>query len=264
MIDLPDFDAISFINKACDFIKEKVENAHCDGVVLGLSGGIDSAVVAYLAVKALGSSNVHGYILPTQTTSKQDLIDAELVVDELNITADTISIDDFYNTFINICNRKDTPQNNNVLALSNVKPRIRMSILYYYATIYNSLVIGTGNKTEISVGYFTKYGDGGVDLLPIGDLYKEEVIKVAKELNIPESIIEKPPTAGLLPEQTDEEELGMTYAKLDRLLYLYIDESCSPPDISDKLNVEVSEVERIIRLYNNSEHKRNTPPILKK
>ncbi len=264
MIDLPNFDTNSFIIKACDFIKEKVQSAHCDGVVLGLSGGIDSAVVAYLAVKALGSSNVHGYILPTSTTSKQDLSDAKLIKDELNIHVDIISIDDFYTNFLNKCNKKNIPQTNNILASANVKPRIRMSILYYYATVYNSLVIGTGNKTEISVGYFTKYGDGGVDLLPIGDLYKEEVVKVAKELGVPESIIEKPPTAGLLPEQTDEEELGMSYSELDRLLYLYLEKSCTSTDISNKLNIELSEVERIINLYNSSEHKRNTPPILKK
>lgn len=264
MIDLPEFDTNSFIDKACDFIKEKVQNAHCDGVVIGLSGGIDSAVVAYLAAKAVGSHNVHGYILPTSTTSKQDLIDAKKVSDELNIHVDTISIDDFYKGFINLCNKKNIPETNNVLASSNVKPRIRMSILYYYATIYNSLVIGTGNKTEISIGYFTKYGDGGVDLLPIADLYKEEVIKVAKKLNIPNSIIEKPPTAGLLPEQTDEEEIGMSYAILDRLLYLYLEESDNSTDIASKLNIEKSEVERIIKLYDNSEHKRNTPPILKK
>lgn len=264
MINLPDFDANIFIENVCAFIKEKVQNANCNGVVLGLSGGIDSAVVAYLAVKAVGASNVKGYILPSKTTSTQDLTDARLVQKELNIGGDLICIEEFHKYFLEQCTAEYMTNDNLTLASANVKPRLRMTILYYYATIYHSLVIGTGNKTEINVGYFTKYGDGGVDLLPIGDLYKEEVVKVAKELGVPNSIIEKPPTAGLLPEQTDEEELGMTYPLLDRLLYLYLDEKYDEEDISKKLGLNVSEVKRIINLNKTSEHKRNIAPIFKK
>lgn len=264
MIDLPIFNPNDFIEKASRFIKESVQNAHCDGLVLGLSGGIDSAVVAYLAVRALGSSKVHAYILPSKTTSKQDLEDAKLIKDSLNINGDILSIEDLHQNFLSLCNNELLPRGNNILASSNLKPRIRMSILYYYAAIFNSLVVGTGNKTELSVGYFTKHGDGGVDLLPIGDLYKEEVFAVAKELGIPDSIITKPPTAGLLPNQTDEKELGMTYPILDRLLYLYLEESESTKKIADKLQINISEVQRIISLYENSEHKRKSIPILYK
>jgi len=264
MINLPNFDANIFIENACDFIKEKVQNANCDGVVLGLSGGIDSAVVAYLAVKALGASNVKGYLLPSKTTSQQDLVDAKLVQKELDIGGGLICIEEFHKNFLKQCDNENLPKNNLSLASANVKPRLRMTILYYYATLYRSLVIGTGNKTEINVGYFTKYGDGGVDLLPIGDLYKEDVVKVAKELGVPNSIIEKPPTAGLLPEQTDEEELGMTYPILDRLLYLYLDEKYDEEYISKELDLDISEVNRIINLNKISEHKRNTAPIFKK
>lgn len=264
MIDLPNFDADIFIENVCDFIKEKVQNANCNGVVLGLSGGIDSAVVAYLSVKALGASNVKGYILPSKTTSQQDLTDVKIVQKELNIGGDLICIENFHKNFLEKCSTENLPKNNITLASANVKPRLRMTILYYYATIFNSLVIGTGNKTEINVGYFTKYGDGGVDLLPIGDLYKEEVVQVAKKLGVPEVIIEKPPTAGLLPDQTDEKELGMTYPILDRLLYLYLDEKCNEEEISNKLDLNLSEVKRIINLNKNSEHKRNTAPIFKK
>ena len=264
MIDLPDFDANIFIENVCLFIKEKVQNANSKGVVLGLSGGIDSAVVAYLAVKALGASNVKGYILPSNTTSQQDLTDAKIVQKELGIGGGLICIEKFHKYFLEQCSDKDLPKDNITLASANVKPRLRMTILYYYATVYHSLVIGTGNKTEINVGYFTKYGDGGVDVLPIGDLYKEEVVKVARELGVPNSIIEKPPTAGLLPEQTDEQELGMTYPILDRLLYLYLDEEYNEEEISNELDLNISEVRRIIDMNKNSEHKRNTAPIFKK
>lgn len=264
MMDLPNFDADVFIENVCDFIKERVQSANCNGVVLGLSGGIDSAVVAFLSVKALGASNVKGYILPSKTTSQQDLNDAKLVQKELNIGGDLICIEKLHKNFLEKCNTENLPKDNITLASANVKPRLRMTILYYYATIYHSLVIGTGNKTEINVGYFTKYGDGGVDLSPIGDLYKEEVVQVAKKLGIPQPIIEKPPTAGLLPEQTDEKELGMTYPILDRLLYLYLDEKCDEEEISNKLDLSLSEVKRIIKLNKNSEHKRNGAPIFKK
>lgn len=264
MINLPDFDADNFIEKACDFIRNKVEQTHTNGVVLGISGGIDSAVVAYLAVKALGSSNVHGYILPSNTTPEQDLKDAKTVVKNLQIEENIINIGQLHNNFLTLCDNKTQPETNKTLATLNIKPRIRMTILYYYAAIHNCLVIGTGNKTELSIGYFTKYGDGGIDISPIGDLYKQEVFRVAEALNIPDTLIQKAPTAGLLPNQTDEKELGMTYPQIDRLLYLYLDESKDEKEIAEILVMEKSEVERIIRLYNNSEHKRNTAPILKK
>ena len=264
MINLPDFDAKEFVKKASIFIKETTENSGADGVVLGLSGGIDSAIVAYLCVKALGSSNVHAFILPSNTTSKQDIEDALLVKEELKIDTKNINIEDLHEKYLQSCEINQTPRNNEILAKANIKPRIRMTIIYYYATLYNSLVVGTGNKTELSVGYFTKNGDGGVDLLPIGDLYKQDVIKLAQELDVPESIINKPPTAGLLPDQTDEKELGMTYITLDKLLYLYLEKNSSLNEISEELELEIDEVKRIIRLYENSEHKRNIPPILKK
>lgn len=264
MINLPEFDTKEFIKSSTNFIKTTVKNAGCDGVVIGLSGGIDSAVVTYLSIKALGKENVHAFILPSSTTSQQDLEDANLLNDELGLNVQTISIEKLHEQFLRACDKNITPQNNEELAVSNLKPRIRMSILYYYATLYNSLVIGTGNKTELSVGYFTKHGDGGVDLLPIGELYKQDVIALAKELHVPETIINKPPTAGLLPDQTDEKELGMTYLTLDKLLYAYLEKKYSKTELANELGLELSEVERIIRLYNNSEHKRNTPPILKK
>ncbi|MGN1321229.1 NAD+ synthase [uncultured Methanosphaera sp.] len=264
MIDLPDFDAKEFIMRACTFIKNKVEESNSDGVVVGLSGGIDSTVVAALAVKALGSSHVRGYILPSLTTSDQDLFDAKLIKEGLDIETEYISIADVYDQFLKTCENDDLPQKNKSLASANLKPRIRMTLLYYYASIYNSLVIGTGNKTELQIGYFTKYGDGGVDLLPIGDLYKEDVRKVAIELGVPDSIINKAPTAGLWPGQTDESELGMTYPILDRVLYLYLEKNYDLDYIADILEIPSSEVERIVNMVHNAEHKRQMAPICNK
>lgn len=264
MIDLPDFDAKEFIMRTCIFIKNKVEESNSDGVVVGLSGGIDSTVVAALAVKALGSSHVRGYILPSLTTSDQDLFDAKLIKEGLDIETEYISIADVYDQFLKTCENDELPQKNKSLASANLKPRIRMTILYYYASIYNSLVIGTGNKTELQIGYFTKYGDGGVDLLPIGDLYKEDVRKVAIELGVPDSIINKAPTAGLWPGQTDESELGMTYPILDRVLYLYLEKNYDLDYIADILEIPSSEVERIVNMVHNAEHKRQMAPICNK
>ncbi len=264
MINLPNFDEREFIERACEFIKAKVNESNTDGVVLGLSGGIDSAVVACLAVRALGPDKVRGYRLPTATTSDQDLFDARLLKDELDIESSYISIGDIHEQFIKTCNAEEIPTKNEDIASANLKPRIRMSILYYFASIYNSLVIGTGNKTELSIGYFTKYGDGGSDLLPIGDLYKEDVKKVAIALGVPDSIINKAPTAGLWPGQTDEDELGITYPILDRILYLYLEENENMDDIADKLEISISEVERIINMVINSEHKRQPAPIISK
>lgn len=264
MIDLPDFDADAFIEKACQFIQEKVETSNSNGVVIGLSGGIDSTVVACLAVKALGANNVKGFILPSTSTSDEDLFDAELIKTELDIECEFISIEDFVDNFLSICSDEKLPDEYKELALMNVKPRIRMTILYYYAAIYNSLVIGTGNKTEIQLGYFTKYGDGGVDLLPIGDLYKQDVQSVARKLNVPESIIDKAPTAGLKPNQTDESEIGLSYPIIDRILYLYLEKNLSNDEISDLLDISLNDVERIIKMVKNSKHKRLTAPILDK
>lgn len=264
MIDLPDFDVDEFIERACEFIKEKVETSNSDGVVIGLSGGIDSTVVACLAVRALGANNVKGFILPSASTSDEDLFDAELVKTELDIECEFIYIDDFIDNFLTVCSNEKLPDENKELAVMNVKPRIRMTTLYYYAAIYNSLVIGTGNKTEIQLGYFTKYGDGGVDLLPIGDLYKQDVQCVAKKLKVPDSIINKAPSAGLKPNQTDESEIGLTYPIIDRILYLHLEKNHSCNEVSDLLEIPQNDVKRIIKMFKNSEHKRSTAPILSK
>ncbi|RAP49191.1 MAG: NAD(+) synthetase [Methanosphaera sp. rholeuAM74] len=261
MITIPEMDTEQYIKEVCKFIQEKVEQSHTKGVVLGLSGGIDSTIVAYLSVLALGKDHVKGYILPSKTTSKEDLNDALLIKDLLNIQAETIYIDDIYDSFLQT---DGTDVDDKTLAQSNIKPRIRMTLLYYYATLNNYLVIGTGNKTELNIGYFTKYGDGGVDLSPIGDLYKEEVKQVAYKLNVPENIINKSPTAGLTLNQTDESDLGLKYSQIDKIVYAYTEKSMKTMDISKQLGIEHDKVESIINRIISSQHKRELAPIFKK
>jgi NAD+ synthase len=192
------------------WIRDQVEEAGAKGVVLGLSGGIDSAVVAAIAQRSLGE-NVLGVILPCHS-HREDAEDAVRIASHLHMEAITVDLTTSYDNLLKILPPADTH------IAANLKPRLRMTVLYYFAGLRNYLVAGTGNKCEIAVGYFTKYGDGGVDLLPLGDLLKSQVREIAYKLALPEAIIAKPPSAGLLPGQTDEGELKLTYDELEQAL----------------------------------------------
>ncbi|MBN1385306.1 MAG: NAD+ synthase [Elusimicrobia bacterium] len=193
------------------WLRKKIKSTKRNGIVIGLSGGIDSAVVAALCKKAVGSKKLLCLILPCQS-QKSDIIDAKNVAKKLNIKTKTVELTKIYNNLIKLL-----PKGNRI-SQANLKPRLRMLTLYYFANKLGYIVAGTGNKSELSVGYFTKYGDGGVDILPIGNLYKSEVRELAWFLEIPERIIKKAPTAGLWSGQTDESEMGITYNKLDNFL----------------------------------------------
>ena len=195
------------------WIRQNVSKARAKGVVLGLSGGVDSCVVAALAKEALGKNRVLALLLPIHS-QKQDLIDARQAAKKLRVNTKRVELSKVYDNLLKILPRAGKT------ALANLKPRLRMLVLYYYANKLNYLVCGTGNRSELMVGYFTKYGDGGVDILPIGGLLKRQVRSLAKELGVPEKIIEKPPSAGLWPGQTDEGEMGLFYSELDSILGL--------------------------------------------
>ncbi len=182
-------------------------------VVLGLSGGVDSALVAKLAVLALGQEHVTALVLPfTGVTDPANVKDAEEWAAALGIACKTIPINGFAEPYAAL------PWKASLMATMNLKARLRATILYHHANTHGALVLGTGNKTEATLGYCTKYGDGACDVLPIGSLYKTEVWEAAKVLGLPRAIIEKTPTAELLPGQTDEGEIGMSYSEMDSIL----------------------------------------------
>jgi NAD+ synthase len=229
------------MNKIVEWLKRQLDQSRAEGFVLGLSGGLDSAVCAVLLKKATG--NCLGLILPIESRV-EDLDDAAEIASLLNLKTQYLDITPVYN------NLKKFLPNSDKIALGNIKARLRMVVIYYYANINNYLVCGTGNKTELSLGYFTKYGDGACDLLPIGDLYKFEVMELAKILSIPEKIINKVPSAGLWKGQTDEGELGCSYNDMDRALQ-EIAECRIKGDCAKKLQAMIEK----------SEHKRKPPKI---
>ena len=223
-----------------------------------MSGGIDSTLVAYLSCEALGKENVFGIVMPSATTPTEDSIHGIEIAQKLGIEYAKIPIDGILNEFLSVSQLED-----NDLAIGNLKARIRMSLIYYYANQKNYLVTGTGNKSEILIGYFTKHGDGACDFEPIGDLYKTEVFELSRLLDVPTEIIDKPPRAGLWDNQTDEAEIGMSYDLLDQILYLYC-EDVKNTEIADRLDISVDDVNMIITKIVRSEHKFKVPEIPKK
>ncbi|WP_237660997.1 NAD(+) synthase [Tepidanaerobacter sp. GT38] len=223
------------------WLQEYAKQAGAAGAVFGMSGGIDSAVVSVLCKKAF-EENALGLIMPCYS-DENDEKDARLVADKFGIKYHTVVLNSVYDEFLNAVEQTDKK-----MAKANIKPRLRMMTLYYYASIKNYLVVGSENKSELTVGYFTKYGDGGADLWPIGNLVKSQVKQLASYLGIPQEIIDKPPAAGLWKGQTDEQEMGITYDELDQYI---LTGHATAPEIEAKIKA----------LHKNSEHKRRLPLI---
>ncbi len=192
--------------------------------------------------------------MPSTTTPTEDKIHGIEIAQILGIDYKEIGIDSILNEFLSL-----TQLEEDSLAIGNLKARIRMSIIYYYANAKNYLVCGTGNKSEILIGYFTKYGDGACDMEPIGDLYKTDVFKLSEYLNIPKEVLTKPPRAGLWANQTDEDEIGMSYELLDQILYLYTEKDMKNTQIAEKLDISADDIDMIINKINRSRHKSKVP-----
>ena len=224
------------VDNLVEWLRDSVKEANCKGIVYGLSGGVDSAVIAALSKLAFGDESL-AIIMPINS-SFEDEIDAKLVIDKFNLNAIKVDLSRTYSEFVEVVEK-----GGNQMAYANVKPRLRMTTLYYYAQLKGYLVVGTSNKSEFTVGYFTKYGDSGSDLMPLVDFTKKEIFELARYLEIPDKIIQKPPSAGLFEDQTDEDEMGFTYNDLEK----YINNEKIDERIEEKIN-------RMVKI---SEHKRN-------
>jgi len=244
-------------NAITSFIRVQLKESGASGAVIGLSGGIDSTVAAYLSACAIGRENVLGILLPVQNlTPEQDTADAIDIADRIGIEHRVIEISGILQSFSGLIPDYDL---GSVVSNGNLIARTRMCVLYYYANLLNRIVIGTGNQTELLLGYTTKYGDSGVDIEPLGDLYKTEVFELARYIGVPERVIEKPPSARLWAGQTDEGELGMRYQEIDRILRMLVDEKMSADEVV-ACGVPEDSVSRITDLIRTNEHKRRAPP----
>jgi NAD+ synthase len=249
------FDPIFTKNILVRFIRDEVTKFGIGRVVIGLSGGIDSSVSATLAVEALGKDNVFAFILPYKTTSRESLDDAYLIGKMLGIHLETIDITPIVDSYFRT-DDIDRVRRGNFIA------RIRMCILFDKSNVYNALVLGTSNKTELLLGYGTIYGDMASAVNPLGDLYKTQIRILAREIGIPEKIITKPPTADLWVGQTDEGELGITYEEADEILYNLVEKRLSP-SLLVEMGYDGEKINKIIGLIKRNQFKRTLPVIAK-
>jgi NAD+ synthase len=261
-------DAAKLADNVSAWLKARFDESGANTFVLGLSGGIDSAVVCGLAARAVGNDRVLGVIMPS-ASNPDDAVQAAKVASAFNVKTLTVDLTSLASTFLAsmpteaaldalrvLPGTDEGTEGRRNLAKANVRPRLRMTTLYYVANLVKGVVVGTGNKSEASIGYFTKYGDGGVDLFPIIDLYKFEVRAVAAEIGVPQSVIDRPPSAGLWQGQTDEEEIGLTYEELDSALLAI--------ERDDTSGIEARVLDRVSALNGVSEHKRQPIPVYRK
>lgn len=238
------------------FIQTEITRAGFAKAVVGLSGGVDSALSCYLAAEALGPENVLAVRMPYSASSQDSLDHAQMVIDALGVTSTTIPITDMVEPYF-----KQNPEASH-LRRGNIMARTRMIVLYDQSEVFGGLVVGTGNKTEILLGYTTLYGDSACALNPLGDLYKTQVRQLARALGMPEAIIQKAPSADLWKDQTDEGELGFTYAEVDQLLYLLVDQRYTPEDCVEA-GFDADFVRTVVERVRRNHFKRIQPPIAK-
>jgi NAD+ synthase len=238
------------------FIRDQIEKAGMKRAIIGLSGGIDSALAAYLSAEALGAENVLAVRMPYRTSSEDSLSDAEAVIQALGLKALTVPISDMADALIN-----QFPDMSNIRR-GNIMARLRMTVLYDQSASWGGLVVGTSNKTEFLLGYSTIYGDSGVAFQPIADMYKTQVRQLAQALGVPQRIIDKPPSADLWVGQTDEGELGFTYEEVDQALYLLVDARYTVDEVVEE-GFDRRFVEDVWRRVKINHYKRTMPNIAK-
>ncbi|KTG08886.1 NAD(+) synthetase [Haloprofundus marisrubri] len=238
------------------FIRSVADDAGAEGAVLGLSGGIDSTLTAHLAVEALGKDGLHGLVMPSSVNTETNMSDAERVAEMLEIPYDVVEIqpiaEKFFDAFPEAADDR--------MATGNVYVRTRAVLGYFVANHKGRVVLGTGNRSEAMTGYFTKYGDQAVDCNPIGNLYKQQVRQLADHVGVPEDLVMKTPSAEMWLEQTDEEEMGITYDILDAILALHVDGPLSTAATARHLDVTEAQIETVEKLVAQSAHKRSMPP----
>ena len=248
------------------FIREQLRQAGFQRAVLGLSGGVDSALVAYLVAEAIGADKLHAVLMPYRSSSPDSRSDAEIVVADLGCSSEVVEItamvDAYYGTDAGRGASGPDGLTASALRRGNFAARMRMAVLYDRSVTWDGLVVGTGNKTESLIGYTTLFGDSACAFNPIGDLYKSQVRQLAVAVGVPDAIIRKAPSADLWPGQTDESEGGFSYPVLDRLLFWRVDKRRSVGEMTD-LGFDSALVERMDRMIAGAEFKRQVPPIAK-
>ncbi|QDX39876.1 NAD+ synthase [Salarchaeum sp. JOR-1] len=238
-----------------EFLRERLDAADADGYVLGVSGGLDSALGARVAADAVGPENVLGLVLPGAPSSEANMRDARELCESRSIP---YAEDDIRPAVASI--REGLPGDFDETTVGNVRARVRMTYCYEAANAHDYLVLGADNRSEYELGYVTKYGDGAVDVAPFGDLYKTELYEFAEFLDLPEKFVDKQPTAELWEGQTDEGELGASYETIDAVLRRYLDHGLTVSEIVADTGIDRGLVERFVSLHESTEHKRRRPP----
>lgn len=234
------------------FLAESISRSGTGGLVFGLSGGIDSAVIAHICAKSLKEKSLALIMPDSRISPKEETEDALHIVDSLGLDYKLIDVSQIHSQFANILEPEEK-------SLGNLRARIRATLLYYHANLRNYLVIGSSDRSEQMIGYFTKFGDGSADVLPIVSLYKTQVRGLARHLGVKESIIQKKSSPHLWKGHIAEEEIGASYEEIDSILYCMADKGMSQDDIQKATQIDMDKIEKIHQLYKKSEHKRTLP-----
>jgi NAD+ synthase len=254
---LPGIDSPKETKRITAFVKKIVAGASAGGIVVGLSGGVDSSVVGALCVRALGKERVLAGLMPSDFTPKQDIEDAKALAESWQIRSSTVQISSLVRSFGTSVGRGGTK-----VAKANAVARIRMAVLYYYANSLGYLVAGTGDRSENLLGYFTKWGDGGSDFMPIVHLYKTQVRELGEYLGLPKRVVEKPASPQLWAGHRATDEIPADYDKLDVVLHYLFDKKAPKAKAARAAGVALHVVDKVLEMHNRSEHKRAPPPSL--